>query len=403
VNGKLLVLFATALVDMMGLVLVIPLLPFYAERMGASSAEIGLLIGAFSAAQLVSAPWWGKLSDQFGRRPLLLAGLGASVVSYVVFAFATSFWLLLASRIVQGLGGGTVGVVQAYVTDLTPPDDRAKTLGWLSAATSLGVVFGPGVGSLLANIFGHTAPGLAAASLSFVNMVFAWQFLRESHDMRTSLTGAKAGPPPVAVLLRVLREPGSAPARLIWTYTIAIGAFYGMPAVFTQALQVRFAVTEKTIGYFFMWFGAMGVISRVFLLGPAVKRLGEVRLSRLGLALLAGGLLLFPFAPNLSLLAVACMLMPLGTAFTFPGVTALLSRVVPNESRGLYMGVQQTFGGVARTIFPFLDGVMFDRLGVASPFLVAGVLCAASMGLAVGLERYEGRGHASAPAIDGPS
>jgi multidrug resistance protein len=390
VNAKLVVLYVTALVDMMGLVLVIPLLPFYAQRMGASSAEIGILIGAFSAAQLVSAPLWGRLSDHYGRRPLLLIGLGASSVAYVVFAFAGNYWLLLASRLVQGLGGGTVGVVQAYATDLTPPNERAKTLGWLSAATSLGVVFGPGAGSLLSVAFGHTAPGLAAALLSFINMVFAGIFLRESYTQRTAVTGAKIGPSVGQAVSRILRDPGSAPARLIWTYTIAIGAFYGMPAVFTQTLQAHFDVTEKTIGYFFMWLGAMGVISRVFLLGPAVGWLGEVRLSRLGLTLLAAGMVLFPFATNYAVLGAACVLMPLGTAFTFPGVTALLSRVVPNENRGLYMGVQQTFGGVARTIFPWVDGILFDHWGMASPFVIAGILCAATIALAIGLEHEAG-------------
>ncbi len=379
------VLLVTALVDMIGFVLVIPLLPFYAERMGASSAQIGILIGIFSVAQLVSAPWWGRLSDHRGRRPTLLVGLGASAIAYVVFGFATSFWLLLVSRVVQGLGGGTVGVVQAYVTDITPPDERAKALGWLSAATSLGVVLGPGLGSLLIAAWGPAAPGLGAATVAAVNMGFAWRYLRESHDSRTALTGEMRGPPPRQAIWRIVGRPWSVPSRLIWTYTIAIGAFYGLPAVFAQFLERRFAVTERTIGYFFMWFGAMGVVTRLLLLGPAVKRLGEVRLSRLGLALLAGGMALFAVSASYGMLAIACTLMPLGTAFTFPGVTALLSRVVPKESRGLYMGVQQTFGGVARAVFPWWDGVLFDHAGMASPFLLGAVLCVLTIGLAIGL------------------
>jgi multidrug resistance protein len=386
VNAKLIILFVTALVDMIGVVLVIPLLPFYAERFGASSAEIGILIGAFSAAQLVSAPYWGRLSDHHGRRPVLLIGLAASTVAYVVFAYAGSYWLLLASRIVQGLGGGTVGVIQAYVTDLTQPNDRAKTLGWLSAATSLGAVMGPAFGSLLVSGFGRAAPGIAAALLSSVNMIFAAMFLHESHDERSAVTGIRSRMRPGDVVGRLVREPRSTPARLIWMYALAIGAFYGMPAVFAQFLGRRFGVTEHTIGYFFMWFGAMGVLTRVLLLGPAIKRLGEARLSRLGLVLLGSGMLLFPLATNYVVLAAACTLMPLGTAFTFPGVTALLSHVVPAAERGLYMGVQQTFGGVARTLFPWWFGVLFGAAGMASPFVLGGVLCFATIGLAVGLD-----------------
>jgi multidrug resistance protein len=385
-NAKLVVLLVTALVDMIGLVLVIPLLPFYAERMGASASEIGVLIGAFSVAQLVSAPWWGRLSDHHGRRPTLLVGLAASVAAYGVFAFATSYWLLLVSRVVQGLGGGTVGVVQAYVTDLAPPTERARTLGWLSAATSLGVVLGPGLGSFLVGAFGRQAPGLAAAAISLVNMLFAWRYLRESHDQRGAVTGARPLLSPREAVWLVFRTPASVEARLIWTYAVAIGAFYGMPAVFAQFLGRRFEITERTIGLFFMWFGVMGVITRVVFLGPAVKRLGELRLSRVGLLLLAAGMGLFALSTTYGTLAIACTLMPLGTAFTFPGVTALLSRVVPNEARGLYMGVQQTYGGVARALFPWWFGILFDRYGMASPFLAGAVICALTIGLAMGVD-----------------
>ncbi len=386
--GKLVVLMVTAFVDMIGLVMVIPLLPFYAERFGATSAEIGILIGAFSVAQLVSAPLWGRFSDRRGRRPTLLIGLFISAVSYLVFAFANSFWLLVVSRVVQGLGGGTVGVVQAYVTDLAAPEDRAKSLGWLSAATSFGAVIGPGAGSLLAQVWGQAAPGLAAAGLSLVNMAFAWRYLRESHDGRSTTPITIRGQGTREALWRVLRNPTAPAARLIWTYTVAIGAFYGMVAVFAQFLQRRFHVGEQTIGYFFMWFGAVGVITRLALIGPAVKWLGELPLSRVGLVLLGAGMILFPLSHDYVTLWIAMTLMPLGTAFTFPGVTATLSRVVPTNDRGLYMGVQQTFGGVARAVFPWWDGVAFDRYGMASPFVTAGILCLASIGLAMGLERH---------------
>ena len=142
-RGKLTVLMVTAFVDMLGLIIVYPLLPFYATRLGANAAMVGALVAAFSVAQLVSAPAWGRLSDRYGRRPAILTGLLVSAVAYVIFAFADSIWLLFVSRIIQGLGGGTIGVVQAYVADISVEKDRAKALGWLSAVTSLGAVVGP--------------------------------------------------------------------------------------------------------------------------------------------------------------------------------------------------------------------------------------------------------------------
>ncbi|HMG00464.1 MAG TPA: MFS transporter, partial [Gemmatimonadaceae bacterium] len=166
----------TAFVDMLGLAMVIPLLPFYATKLGASATIVGVLIAAFSIAQLASAPLWGRFSDRYGRRPALLVGLLVSAVAYVIFAYASTLWLLLISRVVQGLGGGTIGVVQAYVADASDPNDRAKSLGWLSAATSLGAVVGPAIGSALIH-WGRHAPGIASAIFCVLVSGFAWSYL----------------------------------------------------------------------------------------------------------------------------------------------------------------------------------------------------------------------------------
>src|SRR3954467_5157724 len=180
-RGKLTVLMITAFVDMLGLAMIIPLLPFYATKMGASATVVGVLIAAFSIAQLASAPLWGKFSDRYGRRPALLAGLLVSAVAYVIFGYASTLWLLLLSRIVQGLGGGTIGVVQAYVADASDPNDRAKSLGWLSAATSFGAVAPPAIGSALIH-WGRHAPGIASAIFCLMISVFAGIYLRESNE-----------------------------------------------------------------------------------------------------------------------------------------------------------------------------------------------------------------------------
>ena len=154
----------SAFIDMLGMLMILPLLPFYAEKLGAGGAIVGLLVASFSVAQLLSAPFWGRFSDRYGRRPALLVSLVASAIAFVVFAYADSLWLLFLSRIVQGAGGGTVGVIQAYVADATRPDDRARVLGWLSAATNAGVAIGPALGSWLRPL-GAEWPGLVAAGL----------------------------------------------------------------------------------------------------------------------------------------------------------------------------------------------------------------------------------------------
>src|SRR5215208_1382597 len=176
---------------MVGLLMILPLMPFYARTLGASALMVTLLIISFTAAQLVTAPMWGRFSDRYGRRPALLIGLGAAAIAYVVFAFANSLWLLLLSRVVQGAGGGTVGVIQAYVADATEPKSRAKALGWLSAATNVGVALGPPLGSL-ALLAGRSGPGLAAATLCVINMAFAWKYLRESREVHAGTHVQKA-------------------------------------------------------------------------------------------------------------------------------------------------------------------------------------------------------------------
>jgi multidrug resistance protein len=383
--GKLLVLMVTAFVDMVGLLAVVPLLPFYAVEFGANGLVVGLLVSSFSIAQLIAAPMWGRVSDRYGRRPALLAGLGASAIAYVVFAFADSIVLLFLSRLVQGAGGGTVSVIQAYVADATKPQDRAKSLGWLSAATNLGVTIGPVLGSLAAR-WGPSAPGLFAAGLCLVNIAFAYRYLTESHTEAARLSGPRSGTSRDAVR-RVITHSAEPAPRLIWIYTIAMGAFQGMTAVLALFLAAQFGVTAKNIGFFFMYIGAISVVTRALVLGRMVDWLGEMRLSRVGLVLLGAGLALMPLTRDLLAFALAAALVPLGTAFTFPCVTALLSHVIQPHERGLYMGVQQTFGGAARVLAPIWAGFAWDHLGHGVPFWTSALLVAGTLLLGLGVTR----------------
>jgi multidrug resistance protein len=408
--GKLVVLMITAFIDMVGMLMIIPLLPFFAKEFGANGLVVGFLVSSFAIAQLVSAPMWGRFSDKYGRRPALMIGLGASAIAYVIFSFADSMWLLFVSRLVQGAGGGTVSVIQAYVADALKPEQRAKGLGWLSAATNAGVALGPVLGSQ-ASVFGRHAPGLVAAALCVLNMVFAWKYLVESRDMVEAHANPHRRGRSREAVLRVVTHSGEPAPRLIWIYAIGIGAFQGMNAIFALFLAERFDVTSATIGYFYTYIGIISVLTRAGILGWAVDRYGEAKLARFGQVLLTAGLVAMPFMHRMSdpaavaaklggvlpvsavsllpfvPLALAVALLPLGTAFTFPCVTALLSRVIPSNERGLYMGVQQTFGGIARVVFPILAGWAFDWYPEL-PFLVSGGLVAGTILLGLGMEEF---------------
>ena len=413
--GKLVVLLVTAFVDMMGGAIVFPLIPFFAKRvighgplwsalnalgLGGVGVAVSLLITMFAVAQLVSAPLWGRVSDKLGRRPALMIGLGGSVVAYLVFAFANSLELLVLCRLVQGAGGSTVGVVQAYVADATKPQDRAKALGWVSAATNAGVAMGPAIGIWVLG-FGVSAealaidpllrfrgPGLAAAMIAAVNMVFAWFFLKESHDAAAVKASGKKVTRSWDAVRRVVSHSGEPASRLIWIYGITMGAFVCMNTVLALLLMVKFGVTEKTFGYFFVYVATIGVVVRAFLLGKMVEWFKEPRLSRLGMVMLAVGLFTMPLSPSIPVFALCVALVPLGTAFTFPCVTGLLSQVCPQHERGLYMGVQQTFGGIARVVGPIYGGWTYDHLGHSVPFYSAGIIVLLTISLGLGMEQY---------------
>jgi MFS family permease len=378
---QLWVLMATVFIDMVGGLMVFPLLPFYAKRLGATDLMATLLVTTFFFAQATTSPLWGRMSDRYGRRPMILIGLLSSAAAYVLFGMAHALWLLFLSRLVQGAGGGTTGVVQAYVSDAVEPQDRAKALGWISAATSAGVMLGPLLGSF-STYLGPQAPGFLAAGLCVANALFAWRWLPETNRLRhaetqtdpAGATAAAAHPAPRSSSLRatwaVLRQPAAPISSLIWIYTIGMMAFMAMNAVLALYLNRSFGVTEQTIGYFYTYVGCISLVMRALLLGPALKRFGEVGATRLGALSLIIGLATIPIADSFGTLAVAVLFVPIGTALLFPATTALLSRQAPRGQTGLVMGVQQTFGNVARTIGPVWAGALFQK-NTGYPFWVA--------------------------------
>src|ERR1051326_7916788 len=230
---KLLTLMATAFIDMVGLLMIIPLLPFYVKSLGGAGFNLlgfhfgigmitAIIVAAFTAAQLLSAPMWGRFSDRVGRRPTLLIALSASCIAYLIFGFANSLLLLFLSRLVQGAGGGTVGGIQAYVAASTAPQARTRALGWLSATTNLGVVIGPVLGSFAVALgtskamsehstiaFGRAAPGVLAAALCLINIIFAARYLTEPRGAEDAMSRETGEPPRKSrqAIWRVISQP----------------------------------------------------------------------------------------------------------------------------------------------------------------------------------------------------
>jgi MFS family permease len=404
--AKLSILMATVFVDMMGFLMVLPLLPFYAERLGADPVVVTLLVAAFAFAQLLTSPFWGRFSDRLGRRPMIILGLLVSAAAFVLFGWASGLagedtgegpgtagfglWVLFASRLIQGAGGGTTGVVQAYVSDVVLGADRAKALGWISAATSAGVTLGPALGSLAAR-WGESAPGFLAAGLCLANAAFAWKLLPEpQRDDGAEGEGGAEGESGAAevrpsirqALVRVLSHPGREIHALIYVYALGMMAFMAMNSVIALFLERRFGATDQTIGWFYVYIGALSLVMRAAVLGPVVARIGEVRTLRLGALSAAAGLLLVPFtgtlgvgfSAKLACLALAAGFIPVGTALLFPATTSQISGRARRGETGQTLGVQQTFGGVSRVVGPVWAGFAFRDLGVETPFWIAAAL-----------------------------
>ncbi len=397
--GRLWALMATVFVDMVGFLMILPLLPFYATRLGASAFLVGLMASTYAVAQLATAASWGRLSDGRGRRPMMMLGVSIAAGAHLLFGLACSDWamqrldstaliaLLFLSRFVQGAGGASTAVVQAYVGDTVVPEERAKALGWITAATSAGVMLGPALGSAVSNL-GPSAPGLLAAALCVLNLFFVERFLPESASVENR---HKARNSPRSSLrqrmLDVLRHPRRPVSRLVLIYTAAMMAFMAMNAVLALFLQARFGFTEKSIGYAYTGVGVVSLLMRSLILGPTVRWWGEIGVMRLGLVALVVGFALQPVAPTLALYGLVVIFVPVGTALLFPATSSLVSRFAERHALGTTMGVQQAYGGVARLFGPAWAGASFQLLGPGAPFWMSALLAAGAFVLALGLEK----------------
>jgi len=406
--ANLLVLMLTAFVDMAGLFLIIPLVPFYVKMFHENGETLfgldigvgfltGLVVTSFTVAQLLTAPLWGRFSDRYGRRAAMMVALGASCIAYLLFGFADSLWLLLLSRVVQGAGGGMVGVIQAYVADTVEPSQRARALGWLSASTNLGVALGPFIGAKSLEFgdvdlwpgesvvaLGGAAPGVLAALFCVVNAAFAMRYLVESAEREPK---ERKRPAITTAMVQVLAHPKRPTSRIILIYALAIGSAHGINPLLALFLDDRMGIDEDSIGYVYMYIGSLSVFARVLLLGRAVDRFGEVRVSRIGICSLALTFFLMPFVGSIGSLAFVLAFHPIGMALTFPCLAALLSRLVPQGDRGMYMGLQQSFAGGMRVLAPLLYGNAYDLIQKEAPFWAAGSIVLATLLLGIGLRR----------------
>jgi MFS transporter, DHA1 family, tetracycline resistance protein len=366
------VVFLTVFLDLVGFGIVIPLLPLYAERFGAGPVAAAWLLAVYSLMQFLFAPWWGRLSDRVGRRPVLLVGIAGAALSYLAFGLAGSLTWLFVARAVNGLMGANVGVAQAYIADVTPPSERAKGMGMIGAAFGLGFIFGPAIGGFLSR-WGPQAPFLGAAALAAANFVLAWFRLPESlpAEVRGAASARNAGLR--ARVATVLDAPGKLRGLYATVFAVTMG-IAGTEATMALWAGRRWGLGFESVGYGFAMVGVVAAISQGLMVGPLVRRIGERRAGLLGLALIATGMTLVPLAPSLALVVAAGAVFAMGQAAATPSVYAMISHQGGPADQGRILAATQSLSALARVLGPWMAGVAFAYVGISAPYAGGAVL-----------------------------
>jgi MFS transporter, DHA1 family, tetracycline resistance protein len=382
------VLFLIVLIDLIGFGLVIPLLPFYAERFSSSPQEVTLLMATFSMMQVVFAPVWGRLSDRVGRRPVLMISMGAAALAYLWLGFASAVWMLFAARALAGACAGNIAAANAYIADVTTPEKRARGMGMIGAAFGLGFIIGPALGGVVAGNNLATAdlrsPGLIACGLSLIAFLGVVLVLKESLPKGLAPRSRKSR---IAALRDALARKTL--ARLLLIFFLATLAFGGMEAVFALWAMAQFGWGPEQIGYIFTYVGVLSAIMQGGLIGKLAARFGEEKLLIAGLGLTALGLLAIPLAHDLPVLVVAMSCLALGMGAMQPSLNSLISRRAGAEEQGEVMGVAQSVASLSRVLGPLLAGALFAGLGRDAPFLVGMALVVAAAALGCGIPPAE--------------
>lgn len=408
------VLFLIVFVDLVGFGIIIPLLPFYGEFHNATPAQVGLLMATYSFFQFLAAPVWGRLSDSIGRKPVLVASLGGIALAYVWLAYAEELWMLFAARALAGAMAGNIAVAFAYVADVTTADNRAKGMGMVGAAFSLGFIFGPAIGGLLAGSDPHDAdyrtPALAAAGLSAGALALSIVLLKESLSVENR---ARQRALPRRSRWRQLRASLAQPdlGLIIGLAFLASLVFSGMETTFAMWSRRQFGWGPEQNGYLFAYVGLLSAVIQGGLIGILAKRFGEGRLIVNGALALAAGMVLIPLSHSVPMLLVAMTIVAYGFSLVTPTLNSLVSLKVPPDAQGGAMGVTRSATTMARILGPMWAGALFFYLGRDWPYFTgaAVMVVVALLGLrlwnasAARIEGVDGRIVGSGPAATSTS
>lgn len=367
-RSPMMTIFLIAFVGMMGYGIILPITPFYAQAFGASDFQIGLIIASYALMQFIFAPILGSMSDRYGRKLLLIISLIGTVVSLILFGMATSLAWLFIGRMIDGATGGNIAIAQAYVSDITTEENRARGMGMIGAALGLGFIAGPALGAILSSGGNYRLPIFVAAGIAAVSVLMTIFLLPEpeQHKMtqfRTFNLGRILG----ALGDQRIGQP------LLIALLVAL-AFTAFETTFALFAKNRLSYGSVQTGYALAYIGIVVALIQGGLIRRLAKRYGEVVLIAAGTLLLGGGLLVLGFINNTWQFIAIGMLIAAGEGIYSPSMSALISRRSPDQQRGEYLGLYQSMGSLARIIAPLTAAWLLDHVSDATPYLIGGGL-----------------------------
>ncbi len=364
-RSPLLPIFLIVLVDILGLTIILPLLPFYAEHLGASATVVGLLVSSYALCQLIAGPILGHLSDHMGRKPLLIVSQLGTLVGFLILAFANSLWLVFLSRIIDGATAGNLSLAQAYISDVTTPENRARSFGVIGIAFGIGFLIGPAISGFLSQ-FGYVYPILAAAALSASSVVCTATLLPkvEPHEGATGPGGRRLNVLSWKMYGEYFARPALGP--LLWEFFFFAFSFAFFMSGFALYAQRRYTLNghafgAKEVGYVFAYVGFLGIILQGALIGRLVKLFGEVRLIRTGFVATSVGFGLLAWTRTLPQLLGASTINSYGMGVLRPSLTSLITQQAGKREQGVVLGLTQSIMSISQIVAPIIAGFLIDR------------------------------------------
>lgn len=352
-RSPLLPIFLTVFVDVLGLTFMFPLLPFYAKHLHATPFVVGTLIGSYAVCQLISGPVLGRASDRLGRKPVLLVSQMGTFASLLVIGFSSSLWMLFVGRIIDGLTAGNLSIAQAYISDVTKPEDRTKSFALIGIAFGAGFLIGPAASGFLAHRYGFAAPAFAAAALSFTSIMFTWALLP---NIKPQQAPVRRGV--IETFSRFFSRP--APRRRLLEFFAFALSFSSLISGLAMFLDRRFHFDVSKTGWVYAYSGLVGGLAQGAI-GRLARRLGESRLSVLGFVTMAIGYCFLGLAYDLPLLVALVTIGAFGMAVTRPSLTTLITKSVGRDEQGAALGASQSLSSIAQIIAAPTAGLLIQR------------------------------------------